>query len=209
MLYCVCIPQLQCTFISLWTSRLSIFWLLWEKQQLTEQVVSLEKDVEFFRCILETGISVSCNTSIFLSWRNYHNDFHKGWISFHSHQQWVSIWLSPSLCQNLWLFVVSLFCLHYCFWLWWHKHPKEVLICSSMMAKHVENFKICFPTSSQLVISIRDCKMFCPKWNIISQPSPWLDQTDHIQKGKQHSISYICEHFLRTWIHKNGLFNSG
>ena len=55
----------------------------------------------FFAYILRNGIAGSHGSSIFNFWSNFHSILHYGCTSFHSHQQYTRILVSPHPRQRL------------------------------------------------------------------------------------------------------------
>lgn len=63
--------------------------------------ISQKQDMEFFIYIPKNGIAVSYSSSICNTVRSFQTDLHKGWISFHSLQQWMTVALSPHPFQHV------------------------------------------------------------------------------------------------------------
>ena len=85
--------------------------------------------------IPKSGIAVSMGRLIPNFLRNLHTAFQSGCTSLHSHQQWMSVPLSPQpLQQRLSLVFLILAILTSVRW-----YLKVVLICISLIAKEVEH----------------------------------------------------------------------
>jgi hypothetical protein len=87
-----------------------------------------------------SGIAGSSGNTMSYFLRNRQTDFQSGCTSFHSHQQWRSVPLSPYLGQCL--LSPEFFYLSYSDWC--EVDLRVILICISLMTKDVERFFKCF-----------------------------------------------------------------
>jgi hypothetical protein len=102
--------------------------------------VSLLYVGESFGYMPRSGIVGSLGNTMSNFLRNFQTDFQSGCTSLQSHQQWRSVPLSPHPCQNL--LSPEFFILAILTSVRWNL--RVVLICISLMTKHVEHFFRCF-----------------------------------------------------------------
>ncbi|MBV2150903.1 DUF3704 domain-containing protein [Sphingobium sp. AS12] len=113
--------------------------------------MSLLYECASFGYMPKSGIAGSCGRLIPIFLRSRHTDFQSGCTSWHSHQQWRSVPLSPHPLQHkLSLVFLILAILTGVRW-----YLRVVLICISLMAKDVEHFLMCL--SAILDSSIENC----------------------------------------------------
>lgn len=105
------------------------------------ELVPVEWKVESFGYIPSvyihtSGIAGSYDNFSFSFLRILHNYFQIGCISFHSHQQWMRVSLSPQFHWHLF----HLFCWCQLFWQEWDENLKKFQFCFSLISKNDEDF---------------------------------------------------------------------
>jgi hypothetical protein len=102
--------------------------------------VSLLYDGASFGYMPMSSIAESSGRTLSSFLRNHHTDFHSGFTSLQSHQQWRSVPLSPHSRQYL-MSPAFFYLSHYD---WCEVESQGHLICISLMTKDVEHFCKCF-----------------------------------------------------------------